>query len=1009
MRKIFTVESHGRTRIAAGLAASAAVAVLFLSFVLRTHALGTQELTFDEVASVSIAGRGPLGLLNYVQGAVREHPPLYYLLLSLWIRWAGTSEFSVRFPSVIIGMITVAGVYRMLRDSSRPQALLTTLLLTTSPFHIRISRSTRMYGLLALWTLLSISAFVLLLQMNRRRCRSSFLLISRSRGEMISRCGLFWLLTGLGMSTHYFMAFVLLAEDLFLLLRWRRHRSLLRPWLVVHAALGGLVALWAVLSPGLWATLLSLWHRGTASTVRWEALGRALNGLYLGTALGSKGYHLALPLVATVLGLLLLWRRKRSLFDRQVQDGLLLSLLIGVPIATVLALPERVVDRYLTTALPAVVLAMGAGLGELFSVLKDRLLTGVEPHLRTLAACVLPLLMLSGVLLLNVRAYPGVYSPSGESFRGKMEYLHAHAQPEDGLLLHGPWQRLLLSYYPAPSLETYTIPLHGLTVDTDLVDESLSQILRAHGRVWVSYSSVEPVDPSRMVARWLHEHAHQVLSYRGLTLYYRPPTQELPAEALSHATDDTEAAPRDAPPRIFLPAVVRDRSEGYERAERVAVYFGKRLRLVGVALSNLDLVSGEGVLFLSRWHTVETLPSGLNVRLELVSVDNQVWQDYQFEIGPSDVRSQGWGPGKTFVERRGLVVPVGTPPGEYRLRLRVLSSAGDEWLPEDGRPLQIGSVHVRHSSPPRRALQALPGRDLQAKFGGTLALIGYAPWGRDFTQGNPVLFDIYWEALDVPDDDYQLEIKVMHSGGTVVTKKRVHLVADWCPTSTWKRSDVLKGHYAIPLPVDAPPGHYQIGLSVIASDGSSLLMDGMRTRQVFNWWKREQALVGTELMLFEGKIEARPRQYRPRPMDHRVDAVFGTSYDEGNVRLLGYDLGSSAVEPGESVKITLYWKVLRRMDRVYAVFNHLVASGGTSVAQEDGWPLQGTYNTDQWLPGEVVEDEYTIQVPLDAQPGEYVLRVGMYDIATKERLLATVAGTPVPERYAELTTVSVGK
>jgi hypothetical protein len=54
-----------------------------------------------------------------------------------------------------------------------------------------------------------------------------------------------------------------------------------------------------------------------------------------------------------------------------------------------------------------------------------------------------------------------------------------------------------------------------------------------------------------------------------------------------------------------------------------------------------------------------------------------------------------------------------------------------------------------------------------------------------------------------------------------------------------------------------------------------------------------------------------------------------------------------------------------------------------------------------------VEDRYTIQVPLDATPGEYTLRVGMYDAETKERLRVAVDGEPVPERHAELNTITV--
>ncbi|MCK4471977.1 MAG: hypothetical protein KAW49_09355, partial [Anaerolineae bacterium] len=76
------------------LAPWAVVGLLLLAFTLRIYTLGERELTFDEVGSVFIAARGPLGLLAYLRDAIREHPPVYYLLLSLWMPLVGRSEFA---------------------------------------------------------------------------------------------------------------------------------------------------------------------------------------------------------------------------------------------------------------------------------------------------------------------------------------------------------------------------------------------------------------------------------------------------------------------------------------------------------------------------------------------------------------------------------------------------------------------------------------------------------------------------------------------------------------------------------------------------------------------------------------------------------------------------------------------------------------------------------------------------------------------------------------------------
>lgn len=976
-------------RSTGGLARWTGCGLVLVAFALRISMLGRQELSFDEVASFFIANRAPLELASYIRAAVREHPPIYYLILSQWMPLVGTSEFAIRLLSVLIGTTTVAVTHRALkRIFDQPTALWGTLLLVTSPFHVRISRDARMYALLALWALLSLSAFVSLLEHGRGRSSprwfAAFLPYRTrpalsSRMATLARWGLFWLVTGLGVFTHYFMIFLLLAQDLYLLLRWRRYRRLLPAWLACHAALGGLMLLTAYVSPGLWATLVSLWQRGMASTVRWQGLARGLNGLYLGVTARPDWYRLGLFLTVTTLGLLPLQRHVSG--RRPGADGLLWTTSLIVPMLAVLALPEQISGRYLTPAFPASVAATAMGLTGLFRLLKDRVAAKVEPRLRTMFACFLPLALLASMLLASVQAYRAVYFPPGESYRDKIDYLNAHAQPDDGLLLHGPWQELLLHYYSVEGLETYTMPRSDLTVDSTRIDETLSQLFSKHRRVWVSYDSVEPVDPKWEVSEWLHKHTHQVLARGSLMLHVRSPAGETPGP---------------------------EAGDVYEYDAQLNAQLGTGLLLTRAALSNTELTSGEAVLLLSEWRVLDAISAGIRLRLELVGPGDQLWETYQFTTNPTGISDKPGMEDDTFIERRGLTVPVGTPPGDYRLRLRVISPGGQEWSPEANEPLEVASVRVQHHVPRSQVAQTLPGEDLRATFGETISLVGYAPWGRSFTQGNPVLFDVYWQALRRPADDYELEVEVVQQGsGSLLASKRLQYLAGRLPTGAWQTGELLKGHVAVPLPADAPPGPFEVRLSLIDVDGSPVPVEGTRIRRILSSWEHEVNLSGPHLVLFRGRTEPRPRTYDPPMMDHRLDVVLSTNDGQPRVSLLGYNLVPTSTEPGGSFEVTFYWKTLSRMDNVYAVFNHVVASDGTRLTVADGWPREGSYHTSQWMPGEVVEDRHTVQVPADAPPGEYVLRVGMYDAATLERLDVAVDGVRIPEHHIALTTITV--
>jgi hypothetical protein len=52
----------------------------------------------------------------------------------------------------------------------------------------------------------------------------------------------------------------------------------------------------------------------------------------------------------------------------------------------------------------------------------------------------------------------------------------------------------------------------------------------------------------------------------------------------------------------------------------------------------------------------------------------------------------------------------------------------------------------------------------------------------------------------------------------------------------------------------------------------------------------------------------------------------------------------------------------------------------------DSQPLEGDYPTSFWDIGEVIEDEYILAINEDAPTGLYRLEVGMYELATRQRL-----------------------
>ena len=93
-----------------------------------------------------------------------------------------------------------------------------------------------------------------------------------------------------------------------------------------------------------------------------------------------------------------------------------------------------------------------------------------------------------------------------------------------------------------------------------------------------------------------------------------------------------------------------------------------------------------------------------------------------------------------------------------------------------------------------------------------------------------------------------------------------------------------------------------------------------------------------------------------------------------------------SVKAGERLDVFLFWRSLRPAPLNYTQFIHLLDEDGQRWAQRDREPLDTTYRTSEWEPGEVIIDRFRLTVDPAAPPGTYTLLVGWYYLETGERL-----------------------
>jgi len=414
--------------------------LIFVALGLRLAYLTFQPLWWDEGWSVYFATTDMSSMFDLT--AVDIHPPLYYMLLHLWIAVLGSSVFSVKLLSVLIGTVTVPLLFATGRRlSGGTGGLVAAGLLAFSPLHIFYSQEVRMYVLV---TLLSLAGFDFAL---RWRLAS---------GEQISDfrnwgLGLGYVLAAtLALYTQYYAAFVLLALNISMVICWIRGQRGIRrilPWLGAQAAVALLYLPWLWYAGGKLLTYvrLKVSVEGDPSLSLFTYAGSHLSAFSWGHAEGllAGWWWLGLlpSIVLLVSGAFLLWRKARQEGLGHVLSGIrdwvlvvghwplaivLVALLCGFLVNLVFPFNPPRSERLLLLALPAYLLLVTAALLGLW---RERRLLAALPAASFVAAGILSL-----IFFYTVPRYPN------DDYRPLVAQVRALALPTDAIVAVHPWQ-----------------------------------------------------------------------------------------------------------------------------------------------------------------------------------------------------------------------------------------------------------------------------------------------------------------------------------------------------------------------------------------------------------------------------------------------------------------------------------------------------------------------------------------------------------------------------------------
>ncbi|MGA9349056.1 MAG: glycosyltransferase family 39 protein [Anaerolineae bacterium] len=401
------------------------------------------------------------------------------------------------------------------------------------------------------------------------------------------------------------------------------------------------------------------------------------------------------------------------------------------------------------------------------------------------------------------------------------------------------------------------------------------------------------------------------------------------------------------------------------------VNFGNRLWLVGYGFSEDTIEYRKQLGMTLRWRTQRGMDENYAFSLRLVDGEGHLWaQVDEWLLNPSGLPTSAWKAGETSEGHYLLPIPAGIPPGRYLVKTTVYQTdtlEGVAILDEGGRltgmEYTLGMISITSPTiPPTTEELAIP-HVLSYDFDGQVELLGYGLSADEVRSGDTLGLTLFWRALRLMERDYGLLLELRDEAGRTWMEARLPLPNESYPTSRWRPNEILCPSYDLLIEATVPTGRYRLLVNLLDSDGRRLVEEGFAIAEL--------GIEGREHLFAVPEIRF--------PL--RADIAH-------HVALLGYDLDRTAVEPGKTLHLTLYWQTLARMETSYSVFTHLLDAEGRIRGQRDSMPCNGACPTTSWLEREVITDEYEIAVDPNAPAGEYQIEVGMYDPKSVSRLPA---------------------
>lgn len=268
---------------------------------------------------------------------------------------------------------------------------------------------------------------------------------------------------------------------------------------------------------------------------------------------------------------------------------------------------------------------------------------------------------------------------------------------------------------------------------------------------------------------------------------------------------------------------------------------------------------------------------------------------------------------------------------------------------------------------PSSVLSTLPttATPLDLTFGGSMHLIGYEVTPTTVAPSHPIDLTLYWRATRPINENYSISIKGFGQAlrHDTVSEDNSYPDAGRWATSHWSTNGIIVDRWRI----------WMSGESITPTLAKL-------TVEVF-LYDAETGTPGEPLPITVEGVSV------PSPY------YFGTIVVDDTPPLAPADFTFRPIEPtlaltDSTATLNFIWEVGNTLPQAYQMLVHLVGDPTQPpLANGDAPPVEGNFPTTYWQPGDHIFQTATLPLPTDIPAGPYTIYVGLYDLATGQRVV----------------------